>query len=222
MAVRKRWVVVRPPGAETGILLARADGERQATVVGNQVAGDAAGMRELTDEAAAIAARLTTGPLLLRDHGGGFTPVTVQLHRISAEYVTGDLGAALAAARKIRPAGLPTIERRAHYYTDLARAHHLAGGREQCPAALLAAERQAPQETHARPAVRDLVQSLLISSRTSPAAAWSCRTLRHHLTGLHRAEVLASGGPPTSIIPPHQRSRWDHAARAGGRPVPGG
>jgi catechol 2,3-dioxygenase-like lactoylglutathione lyase family enzyme len=35
----KRWVVVRPPGAETGILLARADGERQGTVVGNQVAG---------------------------------------------------------------------------------------------------------------------------------------------------------------------------------------
>ena len=26
----KRWVVVRPPGAQTGILLARADGERQA------------------------------------------------------------------------------------------------------------------------------------------------------------------------------------------------
>ncbi|WP_433417856.1 VOC family protein [Microtetraspora malaysiensis] len=35
----KRWVVVRPPGAETGILLARADGERQAMAVGNQVAG---------------------------------------------------------------------------------------------------------------------------------------------------------------------------------------
>jgi catechol 2,3-dioxygenase-like lactoylglutathione lyase family enzyme len=35
----KRWVVVRPPGAETGILLARADGERQAEAVGNQVAG---------------------------------------------------------------------------------------------------------------------------------------------------------------------------------------
>ncbi|WP_214107884.1 VOC family protein [Acrocarpospora catenulata] len=35
----KRWVVVRPPGAETGILLARADGEHQSTVVGNQVAG---------------------------------------------------------------------------------------------------------------------------------------------------------------------------------------
>ena len=35
----KRWVVVRPPNAETGILLARADGERQASAVGNQVAG---------------------------------------------------------------------------------------------------------------------------------------------------------------------------------------
>ncbi len=35
----KRWVVVRPPGGGTGILLARADGERQAAAVGNQVAG---------------------------------------------------------------------------------------------------------------------------------------------------------------------------------------
>jgi catechol 2,3-dioxygenase-like lactoylglutathione lyase family enzyme len=35
----KRWVVVRPPGAQTGILLAQADGERQAAAVGNQMAG---------------------------------------------------------------------------------------------------------------------------------------------------------------------------------------
>jgi catechol 2,3-dioxygenase-like lactoylglutathione lyase family enzyme len=35
----KRWVVVRPPGGQTGILLARADGERQAAAVGDQVAG---------------------------------------------------------------------------------------------------------------------------------------------------------------------------------------
>jgi catechol 2,3-dioxygenase-like lactoylglutathione lyase family enzyme len=35
----KRWVVVRPPGAQTGILLARADGEHQAAAVGNQMAG---------------------------------------------------------------------------------------------------------------------------------------------------------------------------------------
>jgi catechol 2,3-dioxygenase-like lactoylglutathione lyase family enzyme len=35
----KRWVVVRPPGAETGILLARADGERQEAIVGEQTGG---------------------------------------------------------------------------------------------------------------------------------------------------------------------------------------
>ena len=35
----KRWVAVRPPGATTGILLARADGEHQTVAVGNQVAG---------------------------------------------------------------------------------------------------------------------------------------------------------------------------------------
>jgi catechol 2,3-dioxygenase-like lactoylglutathione lyase family enzyme len=35
----KRWVVVRPPGAATGLLLARADGEVQAATVGAQVAG---------------------------------------------------------------------------------------------------------------------------------------------------------------------------------------
>lgn len=35
----KRWVVVRPPGAATGILLAQADGDRQAQAVGEQFAG---------------------------------------------------------------------------------------------------------------------------------------------------------------------------------------
>ena len=34
----KRWVVVRPPGGQTGLLLARADGERQARAVGGQYA----------------------------------------------------------------------------------------------------------------------------------------------------------------------------------------
>ncbi|MEU1838697.1 VOC family protein [Micromonospora chersina] len=35
----KRWVVVRPPGGGTGLLLARADGERQAAAVGDQTHG---------------------------------------------------------------------------------------------------------------------------------------------------------------------------------------
>lgn len=35
----KRWVVVRPRGGHTGILLARADGELQEKVVGQQFGG---------------------------------------------------------------------------------------------------------------------------------------------------------------------------------------
>jgi len=35
----KRWVVVRPAGARTGLLLAQADGDEQAAVVGRQFAG---------------------------------------------------------------------------------------------------------------------------------------------------------------------------------------
>jgi catechol 2,3-dioxygenase-like lactoylglutathione lyase family enzyme len=35
----KRWVMVRPPGGQTGVLLAQADGERQRAAVGDQFAG---------------------------------------------------------------------------------------------------------------------------------------------------------------------------------------
>jgi len=35
----KRWVVVRPPGAETGLLLAQADGDQQEGIIGGQFAG---------------------------------------------------------------------------------------------------------------------------------------------------------------------------------------
>ncbi|MDT4938295.1 MAG: hypothetical protein QOG80_1966 [Pseudonocardiales bacterium] len=35
----KRWVVVRPPGAQTGLLLAEADGSTQQAAVGEQWAG---------------------------------------------------------------------------------------------------------------------------------------------------------------------------------------
>ena len=35
----KRWVVVRPPHAQTGILLAKADGEVQTGSIGRQYAG---------------------------------------------------------------------------------------------------------------------------------------------------------------------------------------
>ncbi|MBF6050288.1 helix-turn-helix domain-containing protein [Streptomyces sp. NRRL B-1677] len=128
--------------------------------------GDAAGMRELTGEAAAIAREL--GPAaVLRNHGGGFSPATVQLHLVSAENSAGDPSAALTAARAVAPGNLPSIERRARYYTDIATAFARSGRRDDCIRALLAAEHHAPEETHARPAVKSLVSGLLVSGRTT-------------------------------------------------------
>ncbi len=48
----KRWVVVRPPGAATGVLLARADGEDQQAAVGQQVAGRVGFFLQVADFAA--------------------------------------------------------------------------------------------------------------------------------------------------------------------------
>ncbi|MBH1934289.1 helix-turn-helix transcriptional regulator [Streptomyces sp. AV19] len=129
-------------------------------------AGDAAGMRELTGEAAAVAREL--GPAaVLRDHGGGFSPTTVQLHLVSAENSVGDPSAALAAAKAVAPGSLPSTERRARYYTDVATAFARWNHRDDCIRALLAAEHHAPEETHARPAVKSLVSGLLVSGRTT-------------------------------------------------------
>ncbi|MEU6261732.1 helix-turn-helix domain-containing protein [Saccharopolyspora shandongensis] len=128
-------------------------------------AGDTAGMRELTAEAAAIASGLD-GATLLRDHGG-FSTTTVRLHLISAELSAGDPAAALTAARMVAPKTLPSTERRARYFTDIAAAFARWGRREDCIHALLAAEYHAPEETHLRPAVKSLVTGLLVSGRTN-------------------------------------------------------
>jgi hypothetical protein len=128
-------------------------------------AGDADGMRDLTAEAAAIAKNLR-GTTRLRQHGG-FSPATVQLHLVSAENSTGDPSRALTAAKDLIPRELPTVERQARYYTDVATAYAAWDRRDDCVRALLAAERVAPQETHTRPAVRAMVQGLLVSGRTT-------------------------------------------------------
>ncbi|MEU1151557.1 XRE family transcriptional regulator [Streptomyces sp. NPDC005918] len=128
--------------------------------------GDRDGMRELTDEAAAIAEELGSAPLL-HDHSGGFSPLTVQLHRISAENHAGDPRAALEAARAISLKALPSVERRSRALGDIAVTYDRLGRRSDCVRTLLAAEQCAPQETHARPATKSLISSLLGSGPTS-------------------------------------------------------
>lgn len=53
----KRWVVVRPDGGGTALLLARADGERQRAAIGAQTGGRV-GFFQYTDDFAAEHARM--------------------------------------------------------------------------------------------------------------------------------------------------------------------
>ncbi len=55
----KRWVVVRPPGATSALLLAQADGERQSCAVGDQFAGRV-GLFLRVDDFETAYARMTT------------------------------------------------------------------------------------------------------------------------------------------------------------------
>jgi catechol 2,3-dioxygenase-like lactoylglutathione lyase family enzyme len=57
----KRWVVVRPVGAETGLLLARADGPEQEAAAGNQLAGRVGFFLEVEDFDAAFRRMSTAG-----------------------------------------------------------------------------------------------------------------------------------------------------------------
>ena len=57
----KRWVVVRPPGAETGLLLARADGGEQTAIVGDQFAGRVGLFLRVDDFARQYEAMLAAG-----------------------------------------------------------------------------------------------------------------------------------------------------------------
>ena len=57
----KRWVVVRPPGAVTGLLLAQADGEDQAAVVGRQAAGRVGFFLHVEDSGAVYARMAAAG-----------------------------------------------------------------------------------------------------------------------------------------------------------------
>ncbi|MDG6101376.1 VOC family protein [Dactylosporangium aurantiacum] len=57
----KRWVVVRPPGGGTGLLLAKADGERQQAAVGAQVQGRVGFFLRVEDFGAAVARMRAAG-----------------------------------------------------------------------------------------------------------------------------------------------------------------
>jgi catechol 2,3-dioxygenase-like lactoylglutathione lyase family enzyme len=57
----KRWVVVRPRGGQTGVLLARADGDRQTGTIGEQFGGRVGMFLRVDDFDAAYQRMVTAG-----------------------------------------------------------------------------------------------------------------------------------------------------------------
>ncbi|WP_233224014.1 hypothetical protein [Amycolatopsis sp. CA-128772] len=128
---------------ETGAYTAAVDGDRDTA-------------KALIAEASNAAARVTAGP-----SATAFNPTAVDLYQVSIARVLGDSGTAIEYARRIDPLAIPVVERRARFYSDVARAFHQWGKPEPCYRALLAAEHASPDEVRYRPAIHRITESLI-------------------------------------------------------------
>jgi hypothetical protein len=86
-------------------------------------------------------------------------------HQVSAAYLLGDAGTALAHAQSLPLAAIPTTERRARLLVDTAQAWARFDKPDRAYRTLLAAERAAPGEVRTRNAVRRLVGDLMASPK---------------------------------------------------------
>ena len=111
----KRWVVVRPPGAATGLLLARADSEDQAAIVGKQAAGRVGFFLHVEDFDAAYRRMASAGVQFLtvpRTEHYGHVAVFLDIgtngtlsvpRRKAGKYPAGPLKSGLTRARTVPP-----------------------------------------------------------------------------------------------------------------------
>ncbi|MBB0244893.1 helix-turn-helix domain-containing protein [Streptomyces alkaliphilus] len=126
--------------------------------------GDRHTAQALIAEAEATAGQLGRDAMA---RGTVFGPARVLLHRISISHLLGDAGQAIEHARRVDVAALPTAERRARYWIDVARAFEQWGKPDRCHRSLLAAEQAAPQEVRRAP-VRTMAAGLMRYDRTLP------------------------------------------------------
>jgi hypothetical protein len=128
------------------------------------VDGDRHSASEFIDEATAAAIRLGCEA---NYRFTAFGPANVTLYQVSIAQVLGDSGTAIEHAKTLRPAAIPTPERKGRYWIDVARAYHQWNKPEPCYRALLAAERAAPAEVRYRPPVYRITEDLLRADRRS-------------------------------------------------------
>lgn len=126
-------------------------------------AGDRDRANDLLTEAETTATRLArtdTDPGLHRN-----LAANILSHRVCAAYLLGDAGTALAHARSLRFAAIPTTGRRARLLVDTAMAYAQREQPIRAYTTLLTAERTAPGEVRTRNAARRLIGDLTAAPR---------------------------------------------------------
>jgi len=119
--------------------------------------GDRTATRAAIARARAVAARIGEDR---NDYNTEFGPTNVELHAVSTAIDLGDAGEALELAKGIDASGL-SPERQSRLSIDLARAHVQRRQIGDAVAALLEAERHAPEQVQASGLVRAVVADLL-------------------------------------------------------------
>jgi transcriptional regulator with XRE-family HTH domain len=122
----------------------------------------AADVRDLQDEALAVAARLETDR---NEHWSAFGTTNVLVHRVSALADMQSGGRVIEAAADISYGHLMHLprERRASHLLDVTRGHLQAGQRDEAAATLLDADQLAPEEVRCRDLTRQIITDLVRS-----------------------------------------------------------
>jgi hypothetical protein len=129
-------------------------------------AGDHGDAGAMITQAREIAGRTTAGLAQVRRLA--VTPAQAALYQVGIWWSLGEPGRALHAARGLHPGQVPTPERKARLFTDLARVWDQAGQPDRAITALLSASSHAASEVRDRPSIRTLALGLV---REHPAAA---------------------------------------------------
>jgi transcriptional regulator with XRE-family HTH domain len=132
----------------------------------------AADVRDLQNEALAVASRLETDR---NEHWSAFGTTNVLVHRVSALADMQSGGRVIEAATDIPYGDLLHLprERRASHLLDVTRGHLQAGQRDQAAATLLDADQLAPEEVRCRHLTKQVITDLVRSypRGTTPAVS---------------------------------------------------
>src|SRR5262249_29417065 len=122
--------------------------------------GQAADVRDLQDEARAVAIRLETDR---NEHWSAFGTTNVLVHRVSALADMHSGGRVIEAAAEIPYGDLMRLprERRASHLLDVTRGHLQTGHRDLASATLLEADQLAPEEVRCRDLTKHIITDLV-------------------------------------------------------------